>query len=63
MLSNKESHDLRKQYRRPSIGKETESLILRLARENSRMGYGKIVGELLKLGIQVSLTTVRNVLD
>ena len=48
---------------RPSINKETESLILRLARENSRFGYGKIVGELLKLGFQVSLTTVRNVLD
>ena len=48
---------------RPSISKETECLILRLARENSRFGYGKIVGELLKLGFQVSLTTVRNVLD
>jgi len=48
---------------RPSISKETESLILRLARENSRLGYGKIAGELLKLGFQVSLTTVRNVLD
>jgi hypothetical protein len=47
---------------RPSISKETESLILRLARENSRLGYGKIVGELLKLGFHVSLTTVRNVL-
>ncbi len=47
----------------PSISKETESLILRLARENSRLGYGKIAGELLKLGFQVSLTTVRNVLD
>ena len=48
---------------RPPISKETEGLILRLARENSRLGYGKIVGELLKLGFQVSLTTVRNVLD
>jgi putative transposase len=48
---------------RPSVSKEIESLILRLARENSRLGYGKIVGELLKLGFQVSLTTVRNVLD
>ena len=48
---------------RPSVSKEIESLILRLARENSRLGYGKIAGELLKLGFQVSLTTVRNVLD
>ena len=48
---------------RPPISKEIENIILRLARENSRMGYGKIVGELLKLDFQVSLTTVRNVLD
>ena len=27
---------------RPSISKETESLILRLARENSRLGYGRL---------------------
>ena len=47
---------------RPPISKETEHLIVRLARENSRLGYGKIVGELLKLGFQVSMTTVRNVL-
>ena len=48
---------------RPPISKELENIILRLARENSRMGYGKIVGELLKMDFQVSLTTVRNVLD
>jgi len=48
---------------RPPISKETENLIVQIARENPRMGYGKIVGELLKLGFQVSLTTVRNVLD
>jgi len=47
---------------RPPISKETENLILQIARENSRMGYGKIVGALLKLGFKVSLTTVRNVL-
>lgn len=47
---------------RPPISKETENLILQSARENSRMGYGKIVGALLKLGFKVSLTTVRNVL-
>jgi hypothetical protein len=27
------------------------------------LGYGKIVGELIKFGFKVSLTTVRNVLD
>jgi len=47
---------------RPTISKETENLIVQIARENSRMGYGKIVGELLKLGFDVSEPTVRNVL-
>jgi putative transposase len=37
-------------------------LILRLARENPRWGYGKIEGELLKLGFEASRTTIRNVL-
>lgn len=48
---------------RPKISKETEDLIVRLAKENSRWGYGKIEGELLKLGTKVSQTTVRNILD
>jgi len=48
---------------RPPISKETENLIIQIARENSRMGYGKILGELTKLGFQIFLTTVRNVLD
>jgi transposase len=48
---------------RPRTDQEIEALILRLARENSRWGYSKIHGELLKLGVQISETTVRNVLD
>jgi putative transposase len=48
---------------RPKIHREKESLIVQLARENLGWGYGKIEGELLKLGYKVSLTTVRNVLD
>jgi hypothetical protein len=38
-------------------------MIVRLARENSRWGYGKIEGELLKLGFTVSASTVGNVLN
>jgi len=48
---------------RPRIHQEKESLIVRLARENLRWGYYKIEGEMTKLGFNVSLTTVRNVLD
>ena len=48
---------------RPRIEQETESLIVRLAKENLRWGYYRIEGELKKLGFVASLTTVRNVLD
>ena len=41
---------------------ELESLILRLARENPRGGYGKLEGELMKLGDEASRTAIRNVL-
>ena len=47
---------------RPPIGTEVRELIVRLARENSGWGYVRIVGELRKLGIGVSETSVRNIL-
>jgi putative transposase len=37
-------------------------LVLRLARENPRWGYPRIAGELLKLGVHVSPSTVRRLL-
>ncbi len=47
---------------RPPIDSEVRELILRLAHENSGWGYVRIVGELRKLGIDVSATLVRNLL-
>jgi putative transposase len=39
--------------------REIRALVLRLARENPRWGYQRIVGEVKGLGIAVSATTVR----
>ena len=47
---------------RPPLDAELQSLVLRLARENPRWGYRRIVGELRKLGLRVSATSVRSVL-
>jgi putative transposase len=44
---------------RPPIGHEVQQLILWLARENPRWGYQRINGELLRLGIRVSVTAIR----
>jgi transposase InsO family protein len=41
---------------------EVVALVVRLARENARWGYLRIVGECRKLGVAVSATSVRNVL-
>jgi transposase len=47
---------------RPRLSEECRELIVRMARENSRWGYFRIRGELLKLGYSVSATTIRSVL-
>lgn len=47
---------------RPALPAETVELICRLARENPRWGYLRIVGELRKLGFTVSKTSVATVL-
>jgi putative transposase len=47
---------------RPPVGGETRELVLRIARENPRWGYQRIVGELNGLGLAVSATTVRKIL-
>jgi putative transposase len=47
---------------RPPIDTRRRELILRLARENPRWGYQRIAGELDKLGLSVSPSTVRRLL-
>jgi hypothetical protein len=47
---------------RPPIGPAVRALIVRLARDNPRWGYQRIVGELKGLGVVVSATTVKKVL-
>jgi putative transposase len=47
---------------RPALDPELQQLVLRLARENPRWGYQRIAGELLKLGLSVSASTVRRLL-
>jgi transposase InsO family protein len=49
-------------YGRPGVGAEVVGLVLRLAAENPGWGYQRIVGELRKLGVFVSPSTVRRML-
>jgi hypothetical protein len=47
---------------RPPVNPDVVTLVLRLARENSRWGCVRICGELRKLCIRVSATTIRTLL-
>jgi putative transposase len=47
---------------RPTLDRRVQALVLRLARENPRWAYRRIVGELRSLGISVSATSVRTIL-
>lgn len=52
----------RRQSGRLRTDPEIEALVVRLASENPRWGYGKIEGELLKLGHDIGRTTIRETL-
>jgi putative transposase len=47
---------------RPPVERRVRELVLRLARENPRWGYPRIAGELLKVGVRISPSTVRRLL-
>jgi transposase InsO family protein len=47
---------------RPPVDDCIRQLVLRFARENPRWGYPRIAGELLKLGLRVSPSTIRRIL-
>ncbi|HZD64448.1 MAG TPA: integrase core domain-containing protein [Xanthobacteraceae bacterium] len=47
---------------RPPVDDRIRQLVLRFARENPGWGYPRIAGELLKLGLHVSPSTVRRIL-
>ena len=48
---------------RPRTAQEIEALVVRFAQENADWGYRKIVGELGKLGVEISEPTVANMLE
>jgi hypothetical protein len=45
-----------------ALDEQVVALMLRLARENPRWGYLRIVGEARSLGVRVSVTSVRRIL-
>ena len=47
---------------RPRISLETQVLVYRMARENDSWGYKRIQGELQKIGIEISTTSIRRIL-
>ena len=47
---------------RPAVAREIRKLVVRMATENERWGYTRIVEELAKVGHQVSRSTVRRIL-
>ena len=63
LIRKKWTYSSRNKGGRPPINKELEILILQLAQENPRWGYGKIQGALIKLCFHISQSSIRNILN
>ena len=61
LVKRKWTYEKKMKVGRPPTKDKVKALVIHLAQENY-WGYGKIKGELLKLGIKLSLTTVGNIL-
>lgn len=62
LVKRKWTFQQRTKLGRPRIDAELEALIVRLAEENPGLGYEKLQGELSKLGYELGVSTVRDVL-
>ena len=62
LVRRKWTYRSRRQPRRPRIAPGTARLVLRLAKENSRWGYRRIQGELKKLGVSISASSICSLL-
>lgn len=47
---------------RPQVDEDTTALVVRLAMENTRWGYRRIQGELIKLGVRLAASTIARIL-
>src|SRR5260370_10627498 len=62
LVKRKWTFQQRAKVGRPRIEAELEALIVRLANENPGLGFEKLQGERLKLGYDIGISTVRDVL-
>jgi putative transposase len=62
LVKRKWTFQQRAKVGRPRIETELEALIVRLANENPGLGFEKLQGELLKVGYDIGISTVRDVL-